>query len=264
MTELEYTKSQPQYFHITTGQGKSNFHTLSKSKPIPPSDYNNLRISHKESYSRPVIQRYKLSLPELDNWIKWVQRSDGFVKDSNKINQYLSMIYETIATESDIDIKRIPNIKSYLTTNGVIDSEDILYLETKLKNILNPKEAAPTNRPPSQTIMNYLRLMPHLSGECKNHILTGGHLYTSMLAKWGQNLEIDPETNKNNSAVWTAHWKLKNDSASPKQSTFFPSEWTEEDLRTQLLASSPYGTNGRLSLPCGITVEKKGDTFYPI
>ena len=121
----------------------------------------------------------------------------------------------------------------------------------------------------------------HMAGEDDKDTVSGGHLLTSMVSKYGEDVLYYPETADNDN-VWSCTWGLLKQSgiakrkagqsidekdyrAGPKApfSTMFPASWSWKDLVDQLEGSNDAG-GGYRTLEGGITVQKKGKTYFPI
>jgi hypothetical protein len=83
-----------------------------------------------------------------------------------------------------------------------------------------------------------------------------------MQAKWGPRLHYETVTPANDLGVWNCKWALKKNKdtkVDAKRSTMFPEEWTKDDLKDELLASTV--TSGKLTLPSGIELHKAATHF---
>lgn len=121
------------------------------------------------------------------------------------------------------------------------------------------KEPSPAEKHKEEQIAPYLVLIDHLAGEGggnKDAELKGGHLLTEMKAKY-PNLRISGTPSQD--APWEGWWT--DGVSAPKWSSFFPSNWTKDDLVGQLKKSSLL--RQQLYLPGGIAITKSGETFYP-
>ncbi len=157
--------------------------------------------------------------------------------------------------------KNIQSIVRRLSKLQVLYKEARCILDRAIKEkgsgVKEPAPPSAAEQQHAERAKHYFHHLPHMAGEIgKDGALTGGHLLTAMRIKHGDTLRIDG--NQSKEKAWRGSWSI---GAKSKESTFFPSSWTEETLMEEIGKANREGDT--LKLPSGITVITKGDTFYP-